>query len=184
MKKVFLLFLSFLSFIMCVSFTACSEAGDENSETDYIEYYPEKPVFGDLETQNKGVPDDLGVEPETDYSNIIAFTEFDEYDSQTEKILFFARNNNPGKGFWFSFTNQLERFEDGDWIQQKFIKGPMPPWDWGFNFAMTPDGFVESEEMLNTSFLVDDLISGKYRIVVFVGDDTLYAEFTLQQNAL
>ncbi|MDR2532219.1 MAG: hypothetical protein LBC82_05185 [Oscillospiraceae bacterium] len=140
--------------------------------------YPEKPVFnGSFD----GIPDDLGVEAESDYSNIVAVTEFNEYDSTVDEIKFFVINNNPNKGFWVSTIIQLERLENNEWVQLQFAEPPtsIDFMQWGFAFAKTSDGLVEHEWKLVTSYLAEDLIPGNYRIIVFTGGIDLYAIFKI-----
>ena len=52
---------------------------------------------------------------EQDYSNIIAFTDKQEYPTTFDKITVTIKNENPGKGFYFFSIQVIEYNDKGEW---------------------------------------------------------------------
>ena len=99
LKKLFC-FLLAVSLLFVVS--SCGEEeiiGNENPTLE--EFYD--PL------QNYGLQFDM----ETEYDNFIAYTEYEEYSPDTERIACAIYNNNPGKGFYIYKSVFVEKNIDG-----------------------------------------------------------------------
>ena len=168
MKKIFIVVLfTFMTFLI----VSCS-THSENSA----------PTNPDMSQFENGYHDyGIGFEAEKDYSNIIAFTEFETYTSDFEMINIIIKNKNPGKGFYFYMIPFLEKMEDGEWIRLNYYTSILSNES---NLAFCGiEGDKTSQFSTRTAilsdFLSDKPSTGDYRAVVFVGARIIYAPFKI-----
>ncbi len=138
-----------------------------------------------IEKFEKGYPEfgfDLDIESEQDYSNIIAYTERENYFSDFEKITITVENQNVGKGFYLYTTPAVERKSDGDWVRLNYYPEAylLGNEHWAFcgidgekDIKYSTCVFIWSE------YLKDEWNEGEYRAVIFVGKETIYAPFSI-----
>ena len=144
-----------------------------------ISYIPKRPVF--LESQNDNIPAGLGVERETDYSGITVYTQYSEYDTDTEIICYYVRNDNEGKGFWLYNCSHIERYDGEKWDLLPFAgEEVLIDFEWSFCYGKNKDGLVEATRSFNTTILAEKLVPGDYRIVAYVADEVICAEFKVK----
>lgn len=131
-------------------------------------------------------PDDnlpgLGVEDENDYSNIAAYTEFTEYTKDVESIKCTIIDNNPGKGFYFFPIPFIEHLTADKWIRLRY-----EPIDLDYESRWAYCAIEGNTTKPNSTlviffpkYLVNELVMGKYRLVVFVSDQIVYAPFIIK----
>ena len=121
---------------------------------------------------------------EEDYSNIIAFTDKQEYPPTFEKITVTIKNENPGKGFYFFTIPVIEYNDNGVWKRLNYSPESYKiPEQWALCAILN-----DTERQFSTvmSIFGDRLEGswnpGEYRAVVFVGKETVYAPFTIIDN--
>jgi hypothetical protein len=157
------------------------------TEEEIIPYYPAKPAQYGGEPPKFLTPEDrieYGVIEETDYTKIIAYTEFEEYDSDIEEIKFFVKDTNKNRAFYLDGNiNQFECLINGEWVQQPFAGTEIMVYDListEAHIGPIVDGCVIAQKKFNVSKLYNKLETGEYRIIAFVGDETVYAPFTIK----
>jgi len=123
----------------------------------------------------------IGFEAEKDYSNIIAFTEFETYTPDFELINITVKNENPGKGFYFYMIPFLEKMEDGEWIRLNYDTPLLSnESNWGFcGIEGDKTSQFSTRTAILSDFLIDKPSTGDYRAVVFVGATIIYAPFKI-----
>lgn len=124
----------------------------------------------------------LDIDSEQDYSNIIAYTENENYFSDFEKIIITVENQNVGKGFYLYIVPAIERKTDNDWVRLNYNPEAYLLGDdnWAFcgidgqkEIKYSSCVFIWSEN------LKDKWNEGEYRAVIFVGKETIYAPFSI-----
>lgn len=118
---------------------------------------------------------------EEDYSNIIAFTDKQEYPPAFEKITVTIKNENPGKGFYFFTIPVIEYNDNGVWKRLNYSPESYEiPEQWAL-CAILDDNerqFSTAQSIFNDR-LKGSWNPGEYRAVVFVGKETVYAPFAI-----
>lgn len=121
----------------------------------------------------------LDIEPETDYSNIVAAAEHETYSKDVDKITVIATNYNVGKGFYIHSDKLLQKEKNGRWVNVKYYASPMSDW-W---FAGVEGNKTEANDFHTYIFPERDQIKfskGNYRLVLFLPDRLLYANFKIE----
>lgn len=139
---------------------------------------------GDVENSNPppyfkdGYPEPEEVEKryETDYSQITATAEQESYPVNAEELIVNIRNPS-NKKFIFYQSCYLEQKSGWSW---KRLNHQPDSLHFGFGWMRAMDGYtiltVRPENVRQT------LKPGEYRFVVFVGNEVLYAPFTLTKE--
>lgn len=176
-KIIFWLGVCFFVFL-----TAC-EAETPNDSSSYFtnEQPPDEPepYFSPGEADSLPSFDDY--ENETDYSAIVAVTEFAEYSRDTEKINITVTDPNPGKCFYVFHVPFLEAFRNNEWKRLNY-RPPTLMEEGSWIFSVVPPNTEKLsgiEFTIEKEHLMDDFYAGDYRAVVFVGDRKVYASFTV-----
>ncbi len=118
---------------------------------------------------------------EQDYSNIIAFTDKQEYPTTFDKITVTIKNENPGKGFYFFSIPVIEYNDKGEWKRLNYSPESYEiPEQWALCAILddTERQFSTSQSIFNDR-LKGSWNPGEYRAVVFVGKETVYAPFEI-----
>lgn len=127
-------------------------------------------------------PAEDGLVMETYYGdNIIFKTEQTEYSVNTEKIIGFAIDTNPGICFRFHINPCLERYSDGEWVRMAYYpQGFFFEDQWMYTLS-APKGEADKGVAITllTQYVYEELTPGRYRLVAFVGDGKFYSEFDL-----
>ena len=158
----------------CDTRIADNESGMKNDSA-IIRY---DPVFD--ESILNSVFEGLKITPETDYRNITADLNKNVF-SPNDTIRCHIINNNLGKGFSVFSVMFLDYKYDEKWIRQGLETTEYPQW--------LVIGEEDNDQIFNETYLEinlldieDDLVSGEYRVVIYVGDSTLYVPFTLTDD--
>lgn len=118
------------------------------------------------------------------YSNIIAFTDKQEYPTKFDKITVTIKNENPGKGFYFFSIPVIEYNDKGEWKLLNYSPESYEiPEQWALCAILddTERQFCTAQSIFNDR-LKGSWNPGEYRAVVFVGKETVYAPFTIIDN--
>ena len=118
---------------------------------------------------------------EQDYSNIIAFTDKQEYPTTFDKITVTIKNENPGKGFYFFSIPVIEYNDKGEWKRLNYSPESYEiPEQWALCAILddTERQFSTAQSIYNDR-LKGNWNPGEYRAVVFVGKETVYAPFAI-----
>ena len=121
---------------------------------------------------------------EQDYSNIIAFTDKQEYPTTFDKITVTIKNENPGKGFYFFSIPVIEYNDKGEWKRLNYSPESYEiPEQWALCAILddTERQFSTAQSIYNDR-LKGSWNPGEYRAVVFVGKETIYAPFRIIDN--
>jgi hypothetical protein len=167
----------FISIILL--FGACdADTNDNNMTYDSTTIIKYDPVFD--ENIINSIYDGLKIVPETDYSNISAELEKNMYYS-TEVIKCHIINNNLGKGFGIFSVIFVDYKYDDKWIRLGLETTEYPQWlviGEENNNQIYNETYLE----LNLSDIKENLVSGEYRVVIYVGNSTLYIPFKITVN--
>jgi hypothetical protein len=131
--------------------------------------------------QNYGLQFDM----ETEYDNFIAYTEYEEYSPDTERIACAIYNNNPGKGFYIYKSVFVEKNIDGEWVRYFCDEWYYEKGVWSVcGTENAPDECFCVTRYLRLSRVSPALDEGTYRIVVFLPTadknvQEIYAEFKI-----
>jgi len=169
--------------------TGCAEKdGGQQSDTS-VSLWSFEQTDPDTEMFETGYPAFFSEEDnEQDYSNIICYSEQEVYPADTERIDITVENQNVGKGFYVYDLPYIEKNTDGEWVRLEFDE------EFYNNFmAMANDKwpycYIENSEttpfstrvcILPAEELAEPLTEGDYRAVVFVGKETIYAPFKIE----
>lgn len=161
--------------LLCAS--ACSGGADneENNVTDYFPSQTDAEFIGDYSI---GMAD---AECELDYSNIICYTDKEEYSPDEEKITVTVENQNKGKGFYVCDIPNVERYSDGEWVRLNYYPAAHAiPERWAF---CAIEGRSDINYSTNVSIWTDELedewTEDEYRAVIYVGREIIYAPFKI-----
>lgn len=124
----------------------------------------------------------LDFEMETDYSNIILEMEHTFSLEEVEIIECSIINLNVGKGFWYFHIPYIENYADGKWIRLSYYPNEYYNEEGRWYICGVEGNRTESnscEVFLETQYISEEVKEGKYRIVVFVGNEKRYAEFEI-----
>jgi len=159
-KKAVALFIIVLIFLL----SAC----DSVKEDDPIE----------IPTWDKFVYPGLDIEPETDYSNIVAVAENESYSQDADKITVMVTNNNVGKGFYIYSESLLQKEKNGLWVNVKRCNSYAAEWAFvGVEGNTTQPNSVPVYVLPEREQI--KLSKGNYRLIIFLADGVLYANFTI-----
>lgn len=162
MKKVFV-----LAIILILTLTSCG-----SKKNTIIEM----PAFDD----SNNIHEMLEITPETDYGNIVAYSNEATYGIEQKNLMVTVKNNNVGKGFYLYSVPYLQVKKNNDWenmdySEEKFVC------QWLY---IGEEGNTDSPNYtiltVPTEILETKLETGNYRFIVFTRDTTLYAGFTIQ----
>lgn len=123
----------------------------------------------------------IDVEIEEDYSNIIAFTEFESYTKEVKEINITIMNENVGKGFYFYMIPFIEKFENGQWVRMDY-RPPTFQQEQQWAFCGVENNSTIKYSTMNiilTEYLNEPFEIGEYRVVNFVGKTVVYAPFQI-----
>ena len=171
-KIIFKIFLLIVSVFFIVS---CSNTTSKIDEV----YTITEPIY------NNGFDDNIisGVNIENDYTNFNVYTDKEIYSDQDEFIDCIVENNNVGKAFYFYTIPFVEKQENDDWINVVYKNSRLL---YESNWALC---YIENNTTIPNSTIVrlpveyikDKLVTGRYRLVVFVGNSKVYAPFSYQK---
>ena len=125
----------------------------------------------------------LNVQTEMDYDNISISIEkelfsLEENDAIKCKII----NKNIGKGFYYYYIPFVEYYNNNEWVRLSYYP-PETEYDEQWYFCAV-EGNDNMEYSTITTFypqyVREELVEGRYRLVVFVGTNKYYAEFNLK----
>lgn len=124
----------------------------------------------------------IGIENETDYSNIRASTEREKYNISEVSIRCTITNYNAGRGFYFYPFPFIEKLQEKKWVRldyQPFGLNNLVSWAY---CAIEGNKTKPNSTMLTFSpqYLLDSYTQGSYRLVIFVGDKIIYAPFIVE----
>ena len=169
-KKIVLICVSMFCAVIIVACSSSDKNGD-NSE------YPAvtEPEFAGGNDWNEEF--DCGIE--TDCTNIVAVTEFEQYSTDVERINCTVTNNNIGNGFYIYDIPFIERLQNDKWVRVDFwTDALMYENNWGFCYIKDNTTKPNSTRVVFlTEYLLEDFCPGEYRLVVFVGCGKVYAPF-------
>ena len=119
---------------------------------------------------------------ETDYSNLVLTkTDGNISSLKTAQIVLDLKDQNKGKGFYFYYIPFIEFYQNGEWIRLSYY--PIETqWDEQWYFAASEDDLdveVSARIVVNTKYIMETLIPGKYRIAQFAGPTVVYCEFEM-----
>lgn len=125
----------------------------------------------------------LDVPCETDYRNItINKIDGNVSNLKASQIVFELKNHNKGKGFYYYYIPFVEFYQNGEWIRLSYypIETRFDE-EWYF-CAETGNSNKEfgTKIIVNTKYIKERLIAGKYRIAQFVGPTVVYCEFEIK----
>lgn len=129
----------------------------------------------------------LDIEPEMEYNNFTAYTEYEEYSKDVEKIKCYVQNNNKGKGFYAYNIVYAEKKIDGEWVRYSYDLTNLPELQTSWVFCGTEgeqDRCFRAILYLNVRRVSPKLDEGEYRIVAFLPTkdksvQEVYAEFRI-----
>lgn len=162
MKKVFV-----LAIILILTLTSCG-----SKKNTIIEM----PAFDD----SNNIHEMLDITPETDYGNIVAYSNEATYGIEQKNLMVTVKNNNVGKGFYLYSVPYLQVKKNNDWenidySEEKFVC------QWLY---IGEEGNTDLPNYtiltVPTEILENKPETGNYRFVIFTKDTILYAEFTIQ----
>lgn len=134
----------------------------------------------DPEPIDIATPVPLEFEMESDYGNIISKTELPIYSKDTEKIIYTITNNNVGKGFYYFSIPCIEYYDNNKWIRLTYYPPDYTQEAERWNICGI-EGNNEIQYSCNGAFfpqsVSEGIGDGLYRLVIFVGDKKVYAEF-------
>lgn len=164
-KPVLLWIMVFLS----CSVIGCGNAGRQEYEAN---------TDPDLQEINSAVS--LDFEMEDAYDNLFAETELLTYPRDAEKIFYTIENRNTGKGFFYFSVPFIEYKDNGSWVRLAYY----PP-DYNEEGGRWYVCGVEGNRDISYScrgvfypeYVLNEIEEGEYRLVLFVGDRKIYAEF-------
>lgn len=182
----------FLAFMLILSLCGCSlweriNGGPATVATiPASNYYPNTEWFtGPASTRIY----ENGTAAETDYSNIEAYTSNAVYPLDFDKITYTVKNNNPGKYFRIWEGVWLERYDGSEWVLTGYMlndsNSAMPP-VWRTISDTDESGCCVSVRELPRRFMIyfgksaELLTAGRYRLAIYAGWETVYAEFKFE----
>ena len=128
---------------------------------------------------------------ETEYDNMVVEMEKTTYKIGTAKIIGYVKNLNVGKGFWAYHIPLLEYNDNGEWVRMRYYTEDMRMGlemsEWCYVMNGTKEGETvqtichRAPFVLFTDCVLDELVPGLYRLVMCVGPNKYYAEFTLEE---
>ena len=161
--------------LLCAS--ACSDSvnDEDNIVPDKFPSQTDAEFVGDYSI---GMAD---AECELDYSNIICYTDKEEYRPDDEKITVTVENQNKGKGFYVCTIPNVERYSDGKWVRLNYYSAVHQIEErWGFcAIEGRSDINYSTNVPIWTDKLEDQWTEGEYRAVIYVGREIIYAPFRI-----
>ena len=124
----------------------------------------------------------LNVPVETDYDNIKVELENNIYPLNFDKIKYTITDKNVGKGFYYYYIPFLEKQKDDKWIRLSYTP-PETQYEEAWYFCAVEGNTTEpnsTTQYLIAKYINEDLTTGKYRLVLFVGPNEYTAEFELK----
>lgn len=176
----------FIFFIIISMISGCNEKSSSvefSSEIQQVTTPSTNPNTDQFETGYEDFM--LGITPEQDYSNIICYTENEQYHSDVEKIVVTIKNKNPGKGFYYYAIPYVEKKLDGEWVRLNYNEKAQKRFSterewWEFCGILDNDAISYSTNItLSSDDLEKKITSGEYHMVIFVGKEIKYAPFTI-----
>lgn len=174
--------------VLTIGMTSCSNSNvsqDNSSNLNYDTDFPAQtnPNTDQFET---GYEDfGIGVTPEQDYSNIICYTENEQYHSDVDKIVVTIKNQNSGKGFYYYAIPYVEKKLNGEWLRLNYNEKAQERFsmerDW-WEFCGIPDNNTipfSTNITLSSDDLEEKFTSGEYQMVIYVGKEIKYAPFAI-----
>lgn len=166
MKRLLIIFI-FVGVLFC----SCNKANIQ------IEGNQDPPAIA---SSDIGIYAMLGIEAESDYRNISAHTEYDEYKLESDTITCTITNSNPGKGFYFFEFIYLEKKIGDSWVRLKNTDESIEYAQYAFCATPNaPEKCFSVDLTLDCSNIEQELREGKYRIVIFTAQNPVYAYFEI-----
>ena len=154
-------------YLFAVMLTACG-AGEEPAEEAYWTWAYPQTIRNEEELQElKEVLD------------LVVYTEYDVYPTDTETVAGYIKNLNPGVGFMVFKDMILERLSDGEWIQVNTTEPNFGLIGWGIleYDPPLPELQYVTRKSYYMPYVADEIEPGEYRLVIFSEIGPLYAPF-------
>lgn len=128
----------------------------------------------------EGMGASFGIDEETDYSRIVAYTDSAKYERGVETITVTIRNDNPGRGFYYYSVPVLQiQVDEGVWKTVEQNNPRIAEW-----LFCGVEGNVSNPNeccvMIKSSYFDNALKKGEYRVAVFAKDTIVFAEFSIE----
>lgn len=166
-----------LSFSGCVD-TESSVTDKDSASNEIASYIPQHPGFMSIEHPHFT---DIEIYEETDYSNIVAYSDVNTYTADNAVVEYSIKNNNKNTGFWIYNRSNVEFYNGTEWVTLPYYgDGSEDESGWLFCMAVNDDGCVETgcKKDLNKIVAVE-IVPGDYRMVSFLADRNLYFYFEI-----
>lgn len=174
--------------VLTIGMTSCSNSDVPQDNPSNLNYDTDLPAQTNPNTDQfeTGYEDfGIGITPEQDYSNIICYTENEQYHSDVDKIVVTIENQNPGKGFYIYAIPYVEKYSDGEWeslfynekAQEKFLFER----NWWEFCGVQGDDTIPYRTKITVcpNDFEEKFTKGEYRITIFVGKEIIYAPFAI-----
>ena len=163
----------------CVSVLVC---GCSNKHSKNSDYPPNENPGGSIE-EFVDNPSPLNVENEDMYNNISIKLDKELYNSQ-DVVECTITNANKGKGFYYYYIPFVEYFNGEEWIRLSYYPSETEYEEqWYYCAVEGSDNLEYSTNItLDMKYIKEQLIDGKYRLLVFVGPNEYKAEFEIKEE--
>lgn len=176
--------------VISVLLTACSKENISNSNkaatspTTKKEYHPNKDIEP-LNQEQLSISDVDGILSEKDYNNISVSMEQNVYSKDTSEIRCIISDKNLGTGFYFYDIPLVEYKQNESWIRLPYYT---PDLEQGLDISHWAYCCEETNSKRENSsyisfypeYLKVDFVDGMYRLKIFAGDKSFYAEFEVR----
>ena len=118
---------------------------------------------------------------EDNYNNITAKCTKKTYSNIDDRIECTVTNNNPGKAFTIFELPYVEKYNGKSWENVPFNDDVYLSAQWGLCYIEGDfNRKYSTNKCVPIRYFKKSLTAGKYRMVIFVGDTKVYAEFDYQ----
>lgn len=167
--------------MLILSISACDKTENTVAVSEEItSYIPPHPGLHQFHTGSSFA--DLNVYEETDYSNIVAYSDVNTYSADNAVVEYSIKNNNMNTGFWIYNRSNVEFYNGTEWVTLPYYgDGSEDESGWLFCMAVNDDGCVETgcKKDLN-KIVAAEIVPGDYRMVSFLADRSLHFYFEIK----
>ncbi len=150
------------------------------SENSRVEQVYSEPIF-DVSLKSKDHLFLENVENETDYSNIIIYSDCQAYPNDATEIALVLTDNNIGKGFYFYPIPFIEKKQNGEWIRIAY-RDPSANYESTWHYCAIENNTAQSNSTIVTllaEYLEGGFSTGEYKVTVYVGDKKVSTTFKI-----